>query len=497
MKKGCEKVLRLQNIFLIIIGIFLLNVDYNSNQVFAYVNQITLNEKINQILRNEKDLKGAIAGVSIRSGSSGQLIYEHLGDIRMRPASNLKLLTAACALSVLGKNYTFSTEIIANGRLKKGILAGNLYIKGKGDPTLVKSDFDKMAEKLQKMGIKKISGDFIGDDSWFDQTRFPLDLPWSDETAYYGAPISALTASPTADFDAGTVVINIIPGEKVGTKPYVKVNPETNAVHIINKAETVSTDEKKNLKILRQHDKKTIIVQGTIPVNDKAVKEWISVKDPTKFAMDLFNQSLINHGIKVKGKIKTGKAPDNRKPLLIHDSIPLSQLMLPFMKLSNNGHAEILIKAMGREKEGEGSWEKGISVLKSSLIKFGLNPQIMVLRDGSGVSHVDLVPANQITQLLFNIQKENWFPAYLHSLPLAGEKNKAIGGTLRNRLNDPALRGRIRAKTGSISTVSSLSGYVDTNSGQTLIFSILLNNLLDEDCGKKIEDKIVMLLANQ
>jgi serine-type D-Ala-D-Ala carboxypeptidase/endopeptidase (penicillin-binding protein 4) len=471
--------------------------DFNQEEVFAVENYIGLNEQLNQLLQNEEQLKGAIAGISIRSGASGQLIYDHFGDIRLRPASNLKLLTAATALNVLGENYTFSTEVLTDSKLKKGILKGNLYLKGKGDPTLLKTDFEKMAEKLRKFGLKKITGDVVGDDTWFDQIRYPLDLPWSDETTYYGAPISALTASPTKDFDTGSVVIEVIPNNKIGAKPIVHVKPKTTAVKIINHAKTVSEAGEKKLKIVRMHDKKNIEVSGTISVYSKLMKEWVSVLDPTSFGLDLFQQSLKNHGIKLDGQIKIGHAPENIHPILTHHSIPLSQLLIPFLKLSNNGHAEILIKEMGRNSKGEGSWEKGLSVFKTELANLGVDSKTMVLRDGSGVSHVDLVPANQISLLLYKIQKEDWFPSYFQSLPIAGNKEKMLGGTLRKRLKEPAVRNKVRAKTGSISTVSSLSGYIDTKSGQRLIFSILLNNLLDEEDGKKIEDKIVTILANQ
>jgi D-alanyl-D-alanine carboxypeptidase/D-alanyl-D-alanine-endopeptidase (penicillin-binding protein 4) len=482
---------------ILIILIVCLGQDFYQKEVFAAENYVGLNNQLNQLLQNEEQLKGAIAGISIRSGANGQLIYDHFGDIRLRPASNLKLLTAATALDVLGGNYTFSTEILTDSQLKKGILKGNVYLRGKGDPTLLKTDFEKMAEKLRKSGIKKITGDVVGDDTWFDHTRYPLDLPWSDETTYYGAPISALTASPTKDFDAGTVVIEVSPNHKIGAKPIVHVKPKTTVVKIINHAKTVSETGEKKLQIVRIHDKKAIEVSGTISANSKLEKEWISVLNPTSFALDLFQQSLKKHGIKLDGQIKIGHAPEKIKPILIHHSIPLSQLLIPFMKLSNNGHAEILIKEMGRISKGEGSWEKGLSVFKTNLTNLGVNTKTMVLRDGSGVSHVDLVPANQISLLLYKIENENWFPSYLQSLPLAGNKEKMLGGTLRKRLKEPAIRDKVRAKTGSISTVSSLSGYIDTKSGQRLIFSILLNNLLDEEDGKKIEDKIVTILANQ
>jgi D-alanyl-D-alanine carboxypeptidase/D-alanyl-D-alanine-endopeptidase (penicillin-binding protein 4) len=361
-------------------------------------------------------------------------------------------------------------------------------LKGKGDPTLLKSDFEKMAEKLQKLGLKKINGDVVGDDTWFDQVRYPLDLPWSDENTYYGAP---------QDFDAGTVVIEITPNKKIGSKPIVKIKPKTAAVKISNHAKTVDQTGEKKLKIVRIHSKKTIDVKGTIPINSKIEKEWISVPNPSRFALDLFQQSLKNHSIKLNGHIKIGRTPVNTQTLLEHHSIPLSLLLIPFMKLSNNGHAEVLIKEMGKVAKGEGSWEKGLNVFKTNLSHFGVNPKTMVLRDGSGVSHVDLVTANQISLLLYKVQNESWFPTYLDSLPISGHKERMLGGTLRKRLKDPGVQGKIRAKTGTISTVSSLSGYIDTKSGQRLIFSILLNNLLDEECGKKIEDKIVTVLANQ
>jgi serine-type D-Ala-D-Ala carboxypeptidase/endopeptidase (penicillin-binding protein 4) len=466
-------------------------------QSYPVLAENNLTQQLNQLLKDDPDLQGAIAGISLRTADTGEVIYDHLGDVRLRPASNMKLLTAAAALSVLGEDYRFKTEILTDGKVKKKTLQGNLYLKGKGDPTLLKEDLDKMAADIKKLGIKRINGNIIGDDSWYDDVRYSADLPWSDEQTYYGAQISALTASPTKDFDSGSVMIEVMPGNNKGDKAEVRVTPDTNFVKIINLTETVPADGKNEITFEREHAKNTITITGTLPVKAKPEKEWIGVWEPTRYAIALFKQSLTEQGIQFIGKVKTGTTPSTARILHSHSSIMLSELLVPFMKLSNNGHAETLVKEMGRVVKGEGSWEKGLEVMEAELTKFGINTKTLVLRDGSGISHVDLVPAAQLSQLLFAVQQQKWFPAFLHSLPIAGASEKMEGGTLRNRMKGPEVRGKVIAKTGTISTVSTISGYVNTKSGQTIIFSIMLNNLLDDSKGKKIEDKLITIIANQ
>jgi serine-type D-Ala-D-Ala carboxypeptidase/endopeptidase (penicillin-binding protein 4) len=453
-----------------------------------------LESQISELIKNDPVLKGAVTGVSIRSGQSGEILYEHQGDIRLRPASNMKLFTAAAALSVLGENYTFKTELLTDGPFFGNMIMGNLYLKGKGDPTLLKEDFDDFADQLIEKGINVIQGNLIGDDSWFDDVRYPIDLPWSDEQAYYGAQISALTASPDSDYDSGTVVVHVVPAKKIGQRAKITVSPQTAYVNIVNKVKTVDSKGKKEIVFNRGHGTNIIEISGSIPVKSKKISEWVAVWNPTGYTVDLLKRSLAERGIIISGIAKEGITPKTATLIASHSSMTLSEILVPFMKLSNNIHAETFIKEMGKVKKGEGSWEKGLEVLETHLVHLGVDTNSTVIRDGSGVSHINLVPANEISKLLFNVQNEKWFPVFLQALPISGVREKMKGGSLRNRLHNT--RGKVFAKTGTLSTVSSLSGYVRTNNGETLIFSILLNNLLDEDKGKEVEDKLVTILAN-
>ncbi|MFE8699402.1 D-alanyl-D-alanine carboxypeptidase/D-alanyl-D-alanine-endopeptidase [Cytobacillus sp. FJAT-54145] len=465
-------------------------------EVLATNDRGTLEEQISHILNHDPNLHGSISGISIRSANTGEILYEHNGEIRLRPASNMKILTAAGSLSVLGKDYTFSTEVLSNGKIRGNTLAGDLFLKGKGDPTLLISDFDKMAKDLKESGLKLIVGDLIGDDSWYDDIRYSSDLIWSDEHTYYGAQVSALTASPNEDYDAGTVIVEVSPGRKVNDKASITITPNNEYVSVVNTSKTVEHGENQDITITRDHGNNTIRIEGTIPLKNGYEKDWISVWEPTDYALDLFRHALEEQGIKIAGKVERGMTPSDATLLTSHQSMPLSELLIPFMKLSNNGHAETLIKEMGKKVADEGSWEKGLETLNTELAKYGVNPDTMILRDGSGISHVSLIPANEISKLLYTIQQKDWFDEFLYSLPVAGVKDRMVGGTLRNRMKTELLAGNVQAKTGTISTVSSLSGYVKTKNGKTLIFSILLNNLMDDSKGRAVEDQIVEILAN-
>ncbi|WP_282155252.1 D-alanyl-D-alanine carboxypeptidase/D-alanyl-D-alanine endopeptidase [Cytobacillus gottheilii] len=459
--------------------------------------QTSLTEELNAILQDER-LAGALTGVSVRNADNGEIVYAHNEDIRLHPASNQKILTGAAALATLGGDYQFSTEILTDGVVRGKVLQGNLYIKGKGDPTLLKKDLDAFAKELKAKGIEKINGDIIGDDSWYDDVRLSTDLNWDDESNYTGAQVSALTLSPNEDYDMGTVIVEVTAGKKAGDQAQVSVTPATDYVNIVTEAATVAKGESKSISISREHGTNDIIIKGKIPLEGSASRSWVSVWEPTGYVLDVFAKSLQEQGIKQIGKneVKRGVTAKDAVLLATKQSMPLKELFLPFMKLSNNGHAEMIVKAMGKEIHAEGSWEKGLDVVESQLASYGLNMESILLRDGSGMSHKNLIPAEQLTKLLYEIQDEPWYPQFEHSLPVAGISDRLVGGTLRNRLKGENTQGNVKAKTGSLTGANTLSGYVTAKSGEKFIFSIMMNNYISGSM-TEIQDRIVETLAKQ
>ncbi|PGT91571.1 MULTISPECIES: D-alanyl-D-alanine carboxypeptidase/D-alanyl-D-alanine endopeptidase [Bacillaceae] len=456
--------------------------------------QVDVFSPLHTLITEDPILEGAIAGVSIRSASNGDLLYSYNGDLSLTPASNLKLFTAASALASLGPDYSFQTELFTDGKVRRNEIKGNVYFVGHGDPTLRVNDIERMAKTLKKQGIQSITGDLIADDSWYDDVRYSVDLPWSDETAYYGAQISALTVSPDKDFDAGTVTIEVSPGQK-NQKAEISIFPNTDFVTLINKTNTVSTDEESELTISRTHGKNEVIVEGTISYKALPIKEWVAVWDPTSYSLSVLKKALKQQGIKVKGRERKGVKPNHSKMLLTHQSIPLKEILIPFMKNSNNTHAEMLVKEMGKAHKQSGSWEAGLEVEKQTLTSLGIDVENMYLRDGSGISHVNAIQANSVTDLLYKSQSQAWFSSFYNSLPVAGVKEKKIGGTLRNRMKEEPLKENVVAKTGTLTNVSSISGYLTLSDGNKLIFSILMNHLKDEEQGKLLEEKILSVIA--
>ncbi|QCR32901.1 D-alanyl-D-alanine carboxypeptidase/D-alanyl-D-alanine-endopeptidase [Lysinibacillus sp. SGAir0095] len=414
--------------------------------------------------------------VSLREIESGELLYMKNGDAAMKPASTLKLLTASASLEMLGPDYRFQTKLYIDGKVKRKVLNGDIYIQGGGDPTLQKKDFTFMASVLKHYGIVQINGNIYGDDSLFMGDELTPGISVEDESYYFAARTSALTMSPDNDYDAGTIIIHVN-AAKVGERPSLSAEPGTSGMIINNQALTVGKEQKNTIEILRQNGTNEITITGNIPYSTN-FKDWVTLNDPTINTLEAIKESFEESGLAFSNhtKIDRGNVPKDAKSIYTKHSLPLKSLMYPFLKLSNNSMADIFVKTMGREFNGKGDTIEGLNALREYGISIGLNMENWSFEDGSGMSHANKVSANELSLLLTKIGE---IPSYniLHSsLPIGGQTDRIIGGSLKNRFNEEQYKNRVIAKTGHISGVYTLAGYVKANSGRTFAFAIMTQN---------------------
>ncbi|WP_198351536.1 D-alanyl-D-alanine carboxypeptidase/D-alanyl-D-alanine endopeptidase [Streptomyces typhae] len=454
-----------------------------------------LPEAIDTILGDPR-MEGGAASVVVADAATGRTLYQHLPSGRLMPASNTKMLTSAAALELLGPDHRFRTDVLTTGDRHGPVLKGDLYLRGTGDPTTLAKDYDRLAERVAEAGVERVAGRLVADDTRFDDRRQGDTWGADDESSYYAAQISALSVAPDTDYDTGTVVVEVAPGAAAGDRPRVTVTPKTDYVDIDLRARTVAAGGSDTLAVERQHGGNTITVTGTVPVGGATTKEWITVWEPTRYAAAIFRDALAAHGVRVSGPTKAGiAAPEGARALAAHDSMPLKDLLIPFMKLSNNMHAESLTKAMGHKATGRpGSWGDGIAAIAGYLKTAGVDPGDLRQVDGSGLSRKNNVAADQFIALLRSAKGEPWFADWYRSLPVACDPDKFDGGTLRSRMCGTPAALNVRAKTGTLTGASALSGYVTDAGGRELVFSIILNNYLPASV-KALEDAIVVTLA--
>ncbi|MGW6455289.1 D-alanyl-D-alanine carboxypeptidase/D-alanyl-D-alanine endopeptidase [Streptomyces sp. NPDC055078] len=454
-----------------------------------------LKKAVDTILTDPR-LDGGAVSVVIADATTGERLYQRDGGDRLAPASNTKLVTSAAAMALLGPDHRFTTDVLSPAARDGATLKGDLYLRGGGDPTTLPKDYDKLAADVAATGVRKVTGRLIADDTRFDTHRLGRAWAADDESSYYSAQISPLTVAPDTDYDSGTVVVEARPGAKAGERPKVTVTPATGYVRIDNTGTTVAAGGTDTLSVERRHGGNTISVSGAIPLGASATKEWVTVWEPTGYAAAVFSDALARHGVEITGGTpRLGRAtPATARQLATHRSMPLRELILPFMKLSNNMHAETLTKEMGYEASGRGTWSAGLAAIDAQLRKEGVTTSTLRQVDGSGLSRMNLFPAEQLATLMLSVRDAPWYADWHASLPVACAKDRAVGGTLRTRMCDTPAALNARAKTGSLTGASALTGYVKDATGRELVFSIVLNQYLASSV-KSVEDAIVVTLA--
>jgi len=425
-------------------------------------------------------------GLLVIDAESGATLYEKNASDYFLPASNMKLLTTTLALDTLGPEYKFRTTVETNGTLAPGgKLSGDLILVGRGDPNLsnrkfpyeTKEEFDgppekplaELADSIAARGVKEITGDVIGDDSYFPRERYPDGWEIGDMVWEYGAAISAIVV------DDNTVTLTLTPAEKAGGAATSVVEPPTREFVVKNEVATIGAKEKPDLRLTRDPGGDTVIVSGVMPAGSAPRKLVLAIQEPALQAANLLAQLLKDRGIKVGGTVRTVHEPDPadaaRTVLAEHLSIPLKDSVKLVNKISQNLHTEVLLRTSARQ---QGRWATPEDLQKfpeAFYAKAGIPIGDVIQTDGSGLSRHDLVTPRAFVALLAYAQKQAWFPAFLASLPVAG-----ADGTLNERMKDPPLAGKIHAKTGSVTHVRTLSGYAETPGGRKLIFSFLSNN---------------------
>lgn len=452
-----------------------------------------LTAAIDTILTDPR-FRGSMVSVAVRDAESGEPLYERDVDRRLNPASNMKLFSSAAAMDALGADYRFSTDLLADGPVRGGTLMSDLYLRGGGDPTMLAEDYRGLARRLKAAGVNRLQGDVVADDSFFDDVPLATAWSWDDEPYYYSAVTSGLTVAPDTDYDSGTVIVQTAPGAAPGSEPVVTLRPHTDAVLVDNRAATGPAGSGTDLTVERQHGSDRVVVTGSIAVDASAGNEWVTVADPTAYAGDVLARALDAEGIRVDGGVGQGSTPQTARVLATHESMPLRQLLIPFMKLSNNMHAEALVKTMGQETTGTGSWGTGLAVVRDYAQRVGVDTSSLRISDGSGLSRFDLLSADHIADLLAAVRAEPWFQMWYDALPVAGNPDRFTGGTLRNRMRNTPAADNLHGKTGSMTSVTALSGYVTNADGRELVFSMVSNNYLQSP--RSAEDALGITLAS-
>jgi serine-type D-Ala-D-Ala carboxypeptidase/endopeptidase (penicillin-binding protein 4) len=408
----------------------------------------------------------------------GRLIENYNASNLIRPASTQKLVTSAAYLHLLGPDFRYETTLYGVGEQDGDTWKGDLLIRGTGDPT-INDDFyddplflfDAWVQLFDSLGISKIDGNIIGNDSYFDDVPYPRGWEWDDLSYYYGVETGALS------FNKNVVNLEVLADGEIGTTPDIQWYPfNTPYVEFINEQIITPPNASFQESYRRILGTNTIVLRSSLPKGYYET-EPLSITNPSLYFIDTLKRYMNKMGIDVTGQLITDRqyrnwnAPDY-SVLHTHHSIPLSEIIKEKNQNSNNFYSEMLLKTVAAERyDTEGTTDLGVQAVKHFLHATGVDTNYVRMRDGSGLAPANLIRASDLNHLLYELKFMDHFEHFHNSLALSGRS-----GTLQYRFQNSPVRDKFYGKTGFMSGVRTISGYMRTRHDQDIVVTIATNN---------------------
>lgn len=472
-----------------------------------------LGPHIQYILRQSAAQRG-FWGIEVVRLRDNRVLFKLNQDHLFMPASNMKLFTTAAALEKLGPDFILRTTVETDVAPDPNGRVNDMNLVGRGDPNLgsrvlpyhLKTErksladevFRELADQVVAHGVREVRGNLVADDSYFLYEPYSQDWSEGDLEWGYGAPVTALA------FNDNALTLHIQPASAVGQKALVSLDPVNDYYQLNDRVETTAADSAQAVHVERAPGSMELDVWGQVPVGATIDEDTVSIENPPQLIGELFLKLLEARGVKVRGRVVVRhltrmeaaetanpfSAPSPRALLAEHDSLPLREDIKVINKVSQNLHAEMLLRTMAREAKNFGSVSVGLEVLRDSVIQAGIPQEEFFFADGSGLSRRALVAPEAVVKLLEYMARSPRFETFYDSLPVAG-----VDGTLAERFTGSPAAGHIHAKTGTISHVNALSGYMELPSGERLAFSIFGNaDLLDARDAEKTIDAVALAI---
>ncbi|MCL9684799.1 D-alanyl-D-alanine carboxypeptidase/D-alanyl-D-alanine endopeptidase [Legionella maioricensis] len=415
-------------------------------------------------------------GIVVVDLSSGQTLYSRNAERLYIPASNMKLFSEAATLMALGPDYRFKNQLSTSAnQLQQGVLHGNLYLHLSGDPSFTRNDLRTLLASLKEWKITAIQGDVVIDSSLASVNAYPPGWLTSDLSYSYGAPIAPLM------LDSNRLTVTVNPGAKAGDPAIVEVEDDNEgAIVINNQAKTAANAKGCGVGFTLDQENK-LTVRGCVALGQWAVQQRLAIKNPLMYAQGMIKNQLAKANIQLDGQVHLGTAPSGSLLIATEHSRPISQLMADTLKPSDNLYADSLYLHTAAKINGSPvNWNEAQPVIKNFLQQqTGIDLKKSIFTDGSGLSRYNLVtPEQTISLLKFLYQRFPLSYEYIAALPISGRD-----GTLQKRFKIPTQQGFVRAKTGTMTGMNSLSGYLYTANGHTLAFAMFINRLPGKSAG--------------